>query len=148
MKAGTVLADRQLPNITREMVTEFAQASNDLNPIHMDSGAARSAGHKDVIVHGMYVMALLGNELLTLVSSASLRSFSTRFVAVTPVNSALRVEIKVADTAGSLESDTTKLDLVVSRQDEVRVVVGAAIVDTAALTGRTHEDKSGEGVTT
>lgn len=47
--------------MTRDQIAAYAQASGDLNPIHLDDDAARSVGLPGVIAHGMLVMAQLAN---------------------------------------------------------------------------------------
>src|ERR1700716_3502382 len=44
---------------TKEQIAEYAQASGDLNPIHLDEEFARSVGLPGVIAHGMLQMGLL-----------------------------------------------------------------------------------------
>jgi len=46
---------------TREQIREYAEASGDLNPIHIDEDFARSVGLPGVIAHGMLQMGLLAN---------------------------------------------------------------------------------------
>lgn len=45
----------------REQIREYAEASGDLNPIHVDEEFARSVGLPGVIAHGMLQMGLLAN---------------------------------------------------------------------------------------
>ena len=47
--------------VTREQITDYAEASGDHNPIHLDEDAARAAGLPGVIAHGMLGMAQLAN---------------------------------------------------------------------------------------
>ena len=43
---------------TREQIAEYAQASGDHNPIHLDDDFARSVGLPGVIAHGMLQMGI------------------------------------------------------------------------------------------
>lgn len=45
--------------ITAEMIERFAEASGDYNPIHLDDAAAREAGFKWRIAHGMLVASII-----------------------------------------------------------------------------------------
>ena len=44
---------------TREDVKEYADASGDQNPLHLNDDAAKAAGFPGVIAHGMYTMSHL-----------------------------------------------------------------------------------------
>jgi acyl dehydratase len=45
---------------TKEQIAAYAQASGDLNPIHLDDEFARSVGLPGVIAHGLLQMGLMG----------------------------------------------------------------------------------------
>ena len=65
---------------TREQISAYAEASGDLNPIHLDDDFARSVGLPGVIVHGMLQMGIAA----TVASDAAggpdrLRRISVRF---------------------------------------------------------------------
>lgn len=44
--------------ITDELIENYAAASNDMNPIHLDKHAAKTAGFSDKVAHGMLSMAI------------------------------------------------------------------------------------------
>ena len=44
--------------LDRAMLSNYAKASGDLNPIHLDEAFAKSVGLPNVIAHGMLTMAL------------------------------------------------------------------------------------------
>ena len=73
-----------LPPLTKHMTVEqirqYAQASGDRNPIHLDETFARSAGLPGVIAHGMLTMAF-ANQLVTdwLGDRSLLKSLNGRF---------------------------------------------------------------------
>ncbi|MEV1045607.1 MaoC/PaaZ C-terminal domain-containing protein [Streptomyces sp. NPDC049916] len=48
--------------IDREWIADYGHAAGDLNPVHLDPGAAREAGFDDVIAHGMSLVALAVEE--------------------------------------------------------------------------------------
>ncbi len=56
----SALSERRV-TFTREQIREYAEASGDLNPIHIDEDFARSVGLPGVIAHGMLQMGLLAN---------------------------------------------------------------------------------------
>ena len=58
--------------ITPEQIADYAEASGDRNPIHLDDAFARSVGLPGVIAHGMLQMGLL----------ARVHKLSCRFAAI------------------------------------------------------------------
>ncbi len=44
---------------TRDQIAAYAEASGDLNPIHLDEDFAKSAGLPGVIAHGLLQMGIL-----------------------------------------------------------------------------------------
>ncbi len=73
------------PSITREQLQEYAIASEDNNPIHLDEVFAKKAGFPSVIAHGMLSMAFLGDCLNYNFppEKFELKKFSCRFKKVT-----------------------------------------------------------------
>jgi acyl dehydratase len=53
----------EFPEITKEQIRDYCEASGDHNRIHWDSDFARESGLPDVIAHGMLSMGLLGEAL-------------------------------------------------------------------------------------
>lgn len=86
LHAGMELPELRMGPISRKSLALFAGASGDHQPSHIDIDAARAKGRDDVIVHGMLIMALMGRMLTDLAPQDRIRSFTTRFVAVTPVH--------------------------------------------------------------
>lgn len=48
-----------------DVIDRFAEATGDMNPVHLDDGAARSAGLGGRIAHGMYSASLVSRVLGT-----------------------------------------------------------------------------------
>jgi len=88
--------EQGFPPITRATLALYAGASGDTNAIHIDSDAARAAGFDDVFAQGMLVMAYMGRAITSAVPPHRLRSFSSRFIAITHLGDAL----KCSGTAG------------------------------------------------
>ena len=65
---GKVTVGQKLPTLTKhvtvEQIRQYAEASGDRNPIHLDEAFARSAGLPGVIAHGMLTMAF-ANQMVT-----------------------------------------------------------------------------------
>lgn len=104
---GDLLAEFDSGSITREQIAAYAQASGDLNPLHLDPEFARKAGFDDVVVHGMLSMALLGRLLSERFAQFPLRRFDSRFVAVLGVGGALTCRAKLA----ARETGAARLEL-------------------------------------
>lgn len=122
-EAGTPWPSLSMPPISRLTLALYCGASGDHNPLHVDSDFARAAGLPDVIAHGMLVMAYLGRTLTRHAPQVALRSFDTRFQAMTRVGDAitctgqvverrigadgstcLRVTVNAADQRGEIKA--------------------------------------------
>jgi acyl dehydratase len=79
-----VSSGQTLPPLTKrvtvEQIRQYAEASGDRNPIHLDDTFARSAGLPGVIAHGMLTMAF-ANQMVTdwLGDRSLLKSLHGRF---------------------------------------------------------------------
>jgi 3-hydroxybutyryl-CoA dehydratase len=82
LKAGSILAEAAYGPIDREQLRDYAAASGDTNPLHLDTGFAQGAGFNDVIVHGMLGMALLGRLVSEQLPAFRMLRLRTRFRAV------------------------------------------------------------------
>ncbi|WAJ44334.1 MaoC/PaaZ C-terminal domain-containing protein [Mycobacterium sp. Aquia_216] len=114
--------------ISRTTLALFAGASGDHNPIHVDLDVAKAAGFDDVFAHGMLSMGYLGRLLTTIAPQERLRSYSTRFIAITPINAAptcTATTIAVNDVNG--EQHAT-LDLAVALADGTVTLRGTAVI--------------------
>lgn len=141
MKLTTVVAGQELSPvrvepISRAILVEFANASGDRNPVHLDSDVARTAGFGDVIAHGMLSMAYLGRLLTAWMPQAGLRSFDTRFVAITPLGSEPVCSGHVRSIEETDGERRAILDLVVRLTDGTVTLTGEAVV---SLTGSTKD---------
>ena len=101
MSSALALGDRivakTFPPISRHTLALYCGASGDHNPIHVDIDFSRKAGFPDVFSHGMLVMAYLGQALTDAVPPEAIRSFSTRFAAITQLGTTLTCEGVVSE---------------------------------------------------
>lgn len=125
---GDELPPLVLEPISRATLALFACASGDRNPIHIDLDVARSSGLDDVFAHGMLSMAYLGRLLTNWLPQASLRSFDTRFVAMTPVHSQPSCSGTVVDVGDSGRERVARVELTVTLQDGTVTLRGSATV--------------------
>ena len=125
---GDVIVHKEFPPITRHRLALYCGASGDHNPIHVDLDFAKQAGFPDVFSHGMLVMAYLGQALTDAVPAPRLRSFSTRFVAITQLGAKLTCEGHVAELVDYNGERCAKLALTTRDQNGDVKLSGEAIV--------------------
>ena len=83
--------------ITRDTLALYCEASGDHNPIHLDIDYAKAAGLDDVIAHGVLSMGYLARLLTNWVPQQQIRSYKTRFTAITNVGDTVTCTGKVAE---------------------------------------------------
>ncbi|MFB4280385.1 MULTISPECIES: MaoC/PaaZ C-terminal domain-containing protein [unclassified Nonomuraea] len=125
LRAGDRLPPLRLSPISRATLALYAGASGDHHPAHIDTDAARAAGHDDVFVHGMLNMAYLGRLLTGLVPQGRIRSYGVRFTAITPVHA----EPTCTATVTGVEGGAARLDLAVTLADGTVTLRGTAVID-------------------
>lgn len=111
--------------ISRKTLALFAGASGDHQATHIDIDAAKAKGRDDVIAHGMLMMAYLGRLLTNLVPQENIRSYSARFIAMTPVHA----EPTCTGRITAIDGELATLELAITLADGTVVVRGEAVVD-------------------
>lgn len=114
--------------ISRTTLALYAGASGDHNPMHIDIDYAKAAGQSDVFAHGMLSMAYLGRAVTNWVPQTALRSFFTRFTAITRVGEKITVTGKVAEKMQSGGENRVKLELSAANEKGEVKATGEAIV--------------------
>src|SRR6201987_3196283 len=94
---GERIVHKEFSPITRHRLALYGGPSGDHNPIHVDIDFAKAAGFPDVFAHGMLVMGYLGQALTDAVAPSRIRSFSTRFAAITQLGAKLTCEGTVTE---------------------------------------------------
>ena len=97
LAVGEQLVHKTFPPISRHTLALYCGASGDHNPMHVDLDFAKKAGFPDVFSHGMLVMGYLGQALTDAVPPDAIRSFSTRFAAITQLGARLTCEGAVTE---------------------------------------------------
>ncbi len=113
-----------LPSLTKhvtvEQIRQYAEASGDRNPIHLDESFARSAGLPGVIAHGMLTMAF-ANQMVTdwLGDRSLLKSLQGRFAGMVLPGD----EVTCSGNVASKDNDSRRvvINLVVTNQRGERV---------------------------
>jgi acyl dehydratase len=106
----------------------FAGASGDPNPIHIDSDFARAAGLDDVFAHGMLSVGYLGRLLTQWAPQERLRTWSVRFLAITPVHAKLTLTGRVEEIFEQGGERVARIKLAVTTQAGVQTIAGEALV--------------------
>lgn len=127
-KVGDRIVHKEFPEITRHRLALYCGASGDHNPIHVDLDFAKKAGFPDVFSHGMLVMAYLGQALTDAVAPPRIRSFSTRFVAITQLGAKLTCEGTVAELLEHNGEKRARLALTTRDQTGEIKLAGEAII--------------------
>ena len=125
---GARIVHKTFPPITRHQLALYCGASGDHNPMHVDIDFAQKAGFPDVFTHGMLVMAYLGQALSDAVVPGKLRSFSTRFLAITQLGAEITCEGMVAELTETGGEKCARLELVAKDQNGEAKLAGEAIV--------------------
>jgi acyl dehydratase len=125
---GERIVHKTFPPITRHTLALYCGASGDHNPMHVDIDFARAAGFPDVFSHGMLAMAYLGQALTDVVAPGRIRSFSTRFAAITQLGACLTCEGHVIELIEDKGERKAKLALTGKDEKGEVKLAGEAII--------------------
>lgn len=114
--------------ISRTTLALYCGASGDHNPMHIDIDYAKAAGEKDVFAHGMLVMAYLGRSVTSWVPQTALRSFNTRFTAITRVGEKIICTGKVVEKQEVDGEKRVKVELLATNEKGESKAAGEAVV--------------------
>ena len=128
LAVGDRVVHKEFPPISRHKLALYCGASGDHNPIHVDLDFARASGYPDVFAHGMFVMACLGQALTDAVPPPRLRSFATRFVAITKLGASLTCEGHVSEFVEHNGERCAKLALTTRDQNGEVKLTGEAVI--------------------
>jgi len=128
VQVGDLLPSLTLAPINRTTLALFAGASNDHNPIHIDTDYARQARMPDVFAHGMLSMAYLGRLLTQWVDQRQIRHFGVRFVGITHLGHQITCSGKVVEKFERDGEQRVKLEIHTANQFGETKVLGDAIV--------------------
>lgn len=125
---GERIVHKVFPPITRHTLALYCGASGDHNPMHVDIDFAKAAGFPDVFAHGMLVMAYLGQALTDAIRPADIRSFSTRFAAITQLGARLTCEGHVVELLERDGEKRARLALTTKDENGEVKLAGEAII--------------------
>ena len=113
--------------ISRHTLALYCGASGDHNPIHVDLDYAKAAGLDDVIAHGMLSMGYLDRMLTNWVSQRQIRSYKTRFTAITNVGDTVTCTGKVAEKFEAEGEKRVRLELF-AETPQAQTLIAEAVV--------------------
>jgi acyl dehydratase len=110
-----------------DLPARYAQASGDVNPIHLDDEVARAVGLPGVILHGLYTMAQVARaqEWLVAGDPRRLRSLSVRFRGIAVPGA----EITVQSTVRSVSEGRVDVRASALQNGEAVIRNAEAVVD-------------------
>ena len=111
----------------RDHLRDYASASGDLNPIHLEEAFAKQAGYPSVIVHGMLSMAFLADALRQNFPFQDYRvkRLSSRFKKITFPGDQLEIKDKVK----KIDSEGVWVLLWIENQKKEVTTQGEALVE-------------------
>lgn len=129
LRVGDSLPPLVLAPLTRATLALYAGGSGDHIPLHIDSDFARSAGHRDVFMHGMLGVAYLVRMITQWAPQQRLRDISVRFSAITYPGESLTATgvVSAVTPEGDVELDLTLRN----ERDEVKIAGRATIAPSA-----------------
>jgi acyl dehydratase len=128
IELGDELPPLDLPPITRQTLAVYCGASGDHNPVHVDIDFARESGLDDVIAQGMLVMAYCGRMLTQWVPQRAVRSFDTRFLAMTRVGDRITVSGTVVDKFAAGDERCIRVEITARDQTGEAKTSGNAVI--------------------
>ncbi len=128
VKLNDQLPSLTMPPLTRHTLAIYCGASGDHNPIHVDIDFAQSSGLDDVIAHGMLIMAYLGRLLTNSVRPSAIRSFDTRFQAMTKVGDSITASARVVEKYCDGDDRCIRVELAAVDQSGEVKATGTAVL--------------------
>ena len=116
VRAADVTAGEDLKpwqyRVTREDLIAYAGASGDQNPIHQNEEFAKQVGLPDVISHGMFTMAKIGQYVTDWAGDpAAVVRFKTRFTQMVIVPKDAGNTVTVTGKVAKKDGNRVTLDL-------------------------------------
>ena len=113
--------------IIQSNVNNYAKASGDLNPIHLNESFAKKSIFKNTIAHGMMIGGILSEMLFAEYGDLwlSKSSIDIKFKAPVYMNEEITTYGKVIKN----EDNKLKIDLVVQKNNGTEAIKGFAIIE-------------------
>jgi acyl dehydratase len=113
--------------ITRNQILDYADASGDYNPIHVDEASGKKAGLGGIIAHGLLSLAFM-TQLMTdwLADPMDLKKIKVRFVSMVKPGDELRIKGKIKDKYIKEGLNYVDCELISENQNGERATIGQA----------------------
>lgn len=128
VEVGDELSPLTVSPVTRQTLAVYCSASGDHNPVHVDIDFAKAAGLDDVIAHGMLIMAYTGRLLTNWAPQAAIRSFNTRFQAMTRIGDEITATGRVVEKFNNGDDNYVRIELGTRDQHGESKTVGSAVL--------------------
>ena len=128
LSLGDEIPSLTLPPLTRHTLAVYCGASGDHNPLHVDFDFARAAGLDDVIAHGMLIMGYMGRTVTDWVPQTALRSFNTRFLAMTKIGNQITCTARIIEKLDAAKERRVRLAITACDQHGEVKAQGEAVV--------------------
>ncbi|PIC77486.1 dehydratase [Sporosarcina sp. P19] len=117
------------PPITKVQLAQYAGASGDFNPLHLDDDFAQKIGMDGVIAHGMLVMGFLGEYVMKIAGKeAHVANLKMRFGKMTVPGDEIRCSGIVERTYEENGKPCIALELTAEKASGEIVGSGSAIL--------------------
>lgn len=129
MTATASLGDSRsvaLDGLTRTAIVQYAGASGDFSPLHVDEPAAVAAGFPSVMGHGMWTLAQAANVVADWFGAEAIVDLQARFSAPVWPGDELRVEATVTAVEELETGPIAELSLTAINQHNGVVLTGTA----------------------
>ena len=130
INVGYEIPESTIEPFQQQNLINYAKASGDYNPIHLDKNFANNVGLNNVIVHGMLIMAHLGKSIANSLSISFLKHFSVQFSSITTLGEKLICSGQVIKIEKDKEKKIISLNLKVLNLSNDVKILGRAIFST------------------
>ena len=124
---GYEIPESTIEPFQQQNLINYAKASGDYNPIHLDKNFANNIGLDNVIVHGMLIMAHLGKSIANSMTIPYLKHFSVQFSSITTLGEKLICSGQVIKIEKDKEKKIISLNLKVLNLSNDVKILGKAI---------------------
>ncbi|XP_027333453.1 uncharacterized protein LOC113848236 [Abrus precatorius] len=125
LKPGDVLRKARL--FTEEDVLQYSKVSQDSNPLHTDSGAAKNVGFEGPLVHGMLVASLFPHIISSHFPGAVYVSQSLNFKFPVYIGDQVIGEVQTTNLRVNKNRYLAKFKTRCFKNDELLVIEGEAV---------------------